>query len=234
MANFQIRALTQPDIFSGEREAIAALLDAGLTWLHLRKPKLDLRETRDFLLSLPEECLPKMILHDHHPLAEEFPLGGIHFNSRNPFEKGGGVRTKDPLQKSLSVHEFRELDDLPEEIETVFFAPVFPSLSKKDHVPKYSLEEMAASIAVFKNKSRAKVLALGGIDENNIAAVVRMGFDGAALLGALWNDFSKDRNVASLVERFKNLKETSQTFSEKISQSISLSPVTFPKPALNY
>jgi thiamine-phosphate pyrophosphorylase len=54
-----------------------------------------------------------------------------------------------------------------------------------------------------------KVIALGGIDINNIKDVKKYGFGGAAILGALWNKFDlcTTNNYDDLIEHFKKLKK---------------------------
>ena len=49
-------------------------------------------------------------------------------------------------------------------------------------------------------------MALGGIDEKTISRAKALGFNGAATLGYLWNNFEKNRNTNELNKRFNKLK----------------------------
>jgi hypothetical protein len=54
-----------------------------------------------------------------------------------------------------------------------------------------------------------KVIALGGIDEENLLEVKDFGFGGAAILGALWNKFDActDRDYRCVIEHFRKLRD---------------------------
>jgi thiamine-phosphate pyrophosphorylase len=54
-----------------------------------------------------------------------------------------------------------------------------------------------------------KVMALGGINTDNIVEIKDFGFGGAVVLGDVWNHFDicKDRDYLSVVEHFKRLKK---------------------------
>jgi thiamine-phosphate pyrophosphorylase len=54
------------------------------------------------------------------------------------------------------------------------------------------------------------VIALGGITASNLSKVKDAGFDGAAVLGYVWNDFKKDLDLNKLVNRYKHLSACSQ------------------------
>ncbi|MGZ4048350.1 MAG: thiamine phosphate synthase, partial [Bacteroidia bacterium] len=53
----------------------------------------------------------------------------------------------------------------------------------------------------FLKNNNTKIIALGGIDENTIQEAINLGFDGAAVLGAIW--MSKDP-----LEKFINLQNS--------------------------
>ena len=89
----------------------------------------------------------------------------------------------------------------------VFLSPVFDSISKLNYHANYTPEEIRkAHKAGIIDK---KVIALGGIDTDNIRQVKNYGFGGAAILGALWNKFDTctDRDYTQLIEHFKKLKK---------------------------
>lgn len=54
-----------------------------------------------------------------------------------------------------------------------------------------------------------KVIALGGVDEENLLRVKDFGFGGAAVMGGLWNKFDPafDYNYQELIAHFKKLKK---------------------------
>ena len=53
------------------------------------------------------------------------------------------------------------------------------------------------------------MIALGGIDEHNIAAAMDMGFDGVAVLGALWNEVVENdeaKSIKRILEKYRRMQ----------------------------
>ena len=108
---------------------------------------------------------------------------------------------------SHSCHSLEEVKEMKRKCDYVFLSPVFDSISKMNYNANYTPEEIKkAHKAGIIDK---KVIALGGIDEDNIKQVKNYGFGGAAILGALWDKFDTccDRDYACLIEHFKKLKK---------------------------
>ncbi len=88
-----------------------------------------------------------------------------------------------------SAHSFEELERNGESAEICFLSPVFDSISKFGYKTKFSKEELKEGIANWKNSHPAqKLFALGGIEADNIVETAKLGFDGAAVLGAVWHN----------------------------------------------
>jgi thiamine-phosphate pyrophosphorylase len=67
-----------------------------------------------------------------------------------------------------------------------FFGPVFDSLSKPGHQSC-----VGADFRLNKQSAQPKVIALGGVEAQYLQQVKTMGFDGAAVLGTIWNQPQK-------------------------------------------
>ena len=73
--------------------------------------------------------------------------------------------------------------------DAVFFSPVFPSISKLGCRPRaeYCEEDLAVLLAArTAAERRTEVIALGGITAERVARCGGLGFDGVAVLGAVW------------------------------------------------
>lgn len=103
-------------------------------------------------------------------------------------------------QLSTSVHTTAMLRQLPSCFAYTFFGPVFNSISK----PGYGAA-VSADFCLAETEKAVPVIALGGIDADNIALIPKMKFDGAALLGSIWS------NSEQAVATFTKLKERCQT-----------------------
>ena len=85
-------------------------------------------------------------------------------------------------------------------------SPIYDSISKDNYHSAFTAEELRQA-----QKSKivdGKVMALGGIDADNILEVKDFGFGGAALLGDVWNKFDacSDENYLALINHFRKLK----------------------------
>lgn len=141
------------------------------------------------------------MVHGHFYLKEEYKLKGIHLNQRNPLipENYSG-------HISTSCHSLDEVKEKKSKCDYVFLSPIFDSISKEDYPSQFTDEQLrAASKSGIIDKH---VIALGGINENNIRKIKDYGFGGAAVLGDLWNKFSPeyDYNYRELIEHFIKLK----------------------------
>lgn len=194
--------ITPPTYFVEEDKIITALFEEGLDILHLRKPNTAPMFAERLLSLIPEQYHKRIVVHGHFYLKEEYFLKGIHLNSRNP-----NIPENYKGHISCSCHSLEEAKEHKRNCDYVFLSPVFDCISKKDYHANYSPEEIRkAHKAGIIDK---KVIALGGIDTNNIQQVKDYGFGGAAILGALWNRFDtcNDCDYDSLIKHFKELKK---------------------------
>ena len=178
--------VTTPTFFVEEDKIITALFEEGLDILHLRKPETPAMYSERLLTLIPEKYHRRIVTHEHFYLKEEFNLMGIHLNARNPKEPhdyAGHV--------SCSCHSVEEVKNRKHFYDYVFMSPVYDSISKVNY---YS-----------------KVMALGGINEDNLLEIKDFGFGGAVVLGDLWNRFDacSDQNYLAVIEHFKKLKKLS-------------------------
>ena len=194
--------ITPPTYFVEEDKIITALFEEGLDLLHLRKPDTAPIYAERLLTLIPEQYHKRIVVHGHFYLKDEFKLKGVHLNNRNPHLPGN---YKGHI--SRSCHSLEEVKEHKKNCDYVFLSPVFDSISKKDYHANYTPEEIRKA-----HKSGIidkKVIALGGIDVDNIRQVKSYGFGGAAIMGALWNKFDScmDRDFDLVIEHFKKLKK---------------------------
>lgn len=171
---------SRPDLFEGEADMIIAMMERGLETLHLRKPDAADERIEQLLRAIPPRLRNRIVLHSAFPLAERYGLRGIHLNSRHPLPPVGYRG-----QISRSCHSLEEVERCKGECDYVTLSPIFDSISKQGYAAAFTREqiERARLAGIIDHK----VIALGGIDESNIADIADMGFGGAALLGAVWN-----------------------------------------------
>ena len=213
----RIIVISAPDFLPGEAEAVTALLETGAWRVHVRKPAAGSDSIARLLEEFPQCYRSRLSLHDHHELAENCGVGGVHLNSRNPSAPdgfGGLV--------SRSCHSIAELSQYSSVCDYMFLSPIFDSISKSGYNSRFSLEEIRRRIVAGSDVATARmdvmssdgncrsvdwgrVFALGGVCPDNIRLLEETGFGGAAVLGYLWEPFRQDHNCAALSERLRNL-----------------------------
>ena len=108
---------------------------------------------------------------------------------------GKQLSTFDEL-KNWYVKKNAKEKNLSPDFDYAFFGPVFSSISKINYI---SVIEDDLNLSL--NKTSTKIIAIGGINEENIKNVFDMGFDGAAVLGAIW------QKPKEAVNNFKNIHD---------------------------
>jgi thiamine-phosphate pyrophosphorylase len=208
-----------------EIAVLGALFAAGLERYHVRKPHWPAAQLETWLRALPAEWRSRLVLHSHHELVEKFNLGGRHWRD----EKGGAtclpaealpvlprlgevgakagphaalsaLRSTRSTFISRSCHDLATLRAALGHYDSVFFGPVFPSISKPGHGPSNNFSSTELSLLLNSrtaNERRTTVLALGGVTAERLPQVRALGFDGIAVLGAVWQ---ADDPVAAFCE----------------------------------
>ena len=156
----KIVLITSPENFADEHALVEQMFEMGLENLFVRKP------------NLPESLIERWTL-------------GINYKWHEKLLPWQG-----------SAHSFEELKKL-ENREIVLLSPIFDSISKPGYKSKFTKEELKTGIAkwhafvgghtVGALPATPLLYALGGIDAENIREIADLGFDGAAVLGAVWN-----------------------------------------------
>ena len=97
-----------------------------------------------------------------------------------------------------SAHGWTEAERAATDADYVFLSPLFDSISK----PGYRSAIDPAEAAERLRRRKGLIVALGGIRPANIARVRRIGFDGAAVLGAAWSADEKAVNTERTLKNY--------------------------------
>lgn len=167
-------------------EAVAEIAEAGIRWIQLRAK----RYSGAAWYGAVESCVRaletsgvELWVDDRADLAALFPLQGVHLGQTDlpPAAArrvvGRGVRI------GLSTHDREQLAaaDADPEVDVIAVGPVFPTASKRRPDPVVGL----AFVAEARRGTAKELVAIGGIDAGNVAAVLAAGADAAAVLGAV-------------------------------------------------
>ena len=194
----QLIVISNPNIVVHEARIINQLFEAGLTRFHLRKPDWDEQHLIDLLRQIDQAFHAYIALHQYHRIAPDCNIKRLHYTEKNRLTT---EQNKLILQKeegfvlSTSIHDITDLSSL-EPFDYTFFGPVFNSISKPDYQSKLPYD-----FHINRNNNQPKVIALGGVEVANLAKLKAMNFDGAAVLGTIWND------PTQAITNFRQLQE---------------------------
>ncbi|WP_337968474.1 thiamine phosphate synthase [uncultured Flavobacterium sp.] len=172
--------ITNPSAIANEISLIDSLFEEGLSLLHIRKSDFSEIEMTQFIHQIKPEYRSKLVLHNHLQLGEDLGINRIHFSEKD--RKNSFLINPDQKIFSTSTHSIEDFNAL-ENFDYAFLSPVFTSISKEDYHPKENLFEALKS----RTNNKTKVIALGGIDSENIKKTLENGFDDVAILGTIWN-----------------------------------------------
>lgn len=176
-----ILVITPEMTIPNETDLINQMFQEGLDLLHIRKPRITQKEMAEFIRKIDSSLYSQLVLHNHYGLGKDYGISRFHFREQDRKEEKYKPFAGENMI-STSVHDITTYNTLGKEWEYAFISPFFPSISKKGY------GESSTVLEDVKKRSNqdVKLIALGGIDPENIQKAFEAGADGAALLGSVW------------------------------------------------
>lgn len=174
--------LSDSDFRSGETGLVNELFHAGLDLFHIRKYGADEASLLKWVNEISEQYRSKLVLHHDHEWGKSIGLNRFHYSERDreAWKAENWTGAGREFMYSTSVHSVEAYNELPDHFAYAFLSPVFDSISKTDYkAVKFDLDN--------RSHHQTKLIGLGGIHAGNVESVFDMGFEGAALLGSIWN-----------------------------------------------
>lgn len=142
------------------------------------------------LLYVPKE---KIIINSDIELALKYDLAGVHFTEHDvnlsDFKKQHPAKIvgRSTHRLQTAVHSANEGADY------IYFGHVFASPSKFGTSPKglAALQEVCSTVTI-------PVMAIGGINDNNMAQVLRAGAKGAAMISTFYSNTNIEQSLHHL------------------------------------
>lgn len=170
--------ITNPTPIENEISIIHSLFAEGLPLLHVRKPGFTVSEMNAFLVDFAPEYKNRLVLHSHHDLADEFGINRLHYSEKDRTDSYSFSKKT----RSTSTHSMEDFNALHPVFEYAFLSPVFSSISKQGYISKLDFPTEIEK----RTNHKTKLIALGGIQFENINQALAFGFDDIALLGTIW------------------------------------------------
>jgi len=193
----ELTVITSSKKNDDEPAIVTKLFEAGLSTLHLRKPRFSTKQLSAYIEKIPTHFHNRIIIHSHHDLIFKFNLKGVHFTDvhlERKFKKWWFLRKLRVRNKKIfssrSYHKLSEVYNT-EEIKFNYYllGTVFNALTNTFYSGFYE-HGLTAAIKT----SGKDFIARGGINEQTIEKAYHLGFKGAALNSYLWkseNPFQK-------------------------------------------
>ena len=201
-----IYAITAPEYFSLDHAYSQActLLQSGISILQFRDKINDFGTCLAIGKKLKEACQKHnalFIVNDSVELALQLAADGVHLGQSDDGYRQARAKLGPDAIIGITCH-----DQLPLAITAqnqganyVAFGRAFASTSKPGGP---SIEP--AIIAQYQQQLNIPVVAIGGIDENNIAAFGRSQIPLLAVINALYQNDSLSENCHRLIQAYKN------------------------------
>ena len=200
-----------PTELPNEVDMVNEVLATEIDYFHIRKPEFDTLAMQNYIESIHSEHYHKLVVHSHYECVKRYELAGIHLNKKGL----NSIRTEEESDKcyieplllknrqievfgdrpgivSASAHSFDEILSFPFAVDYVTLSPIYDSITKPGYKSEYTDIQ---KLKLFLAGCPTKVIALGGVKEENEAALKEIGFAGFAILGQYWHN-KKQNNIS--------------------------------------
>ncbi|MBU4310347.1 thiamine phosphate synthase [bacterium] len=184
------------------REAIAG----GATALQLRAKDLESRDLCHLASSLKKVAKKKkalFIVNDRIDIAQAVDADGVHLGQEDlPIKIARKLLGRNKIIGATVRNLSQALKAQREGADYVSLGPIFSTKTKKDLPPPRGLK----TIAQIKEKIRLPLIAIGGINRDNVASVIRAGADGVAAASAVVGAKNIRKTTGELLRQIKEVK----------------------------
>jgi thiamine-phosphate pyrophosphorylase len=192
-------ATSTPGGWSAILRLADAALGAGLPALMLRDKTLSDADLLPFARDLRQATRAAgalLIVNRRLDLARAIGADGVHLGATGPAIAEAREAMGPSLLIGYSAHAPGEaLDALAHGADYVTFSPVFATPSKAGILEPVGIE----ALATLARQAPGRVIALGGIDRTNLAAVMQTGAAGAAVIRAVFGQANPAQATRELI-----------------------------------
>lgn len=185
-------------------EQVESALKGGVTCVQLREKELDEAEFLAEAIKIRELCnnyhVP-FIINDNVDIAIKSGADGIHVGQKDMTASDVRQRIGDHMILGVSAHTVEEaVQAVKNGADYLGAGAVFSTSTKHDVVglSQETLQEICSSVKV-------PVVAIGGINKNNIVKLSGTGVDGVALVSAIFSADDIEEECRELLSLSKNM-----------------------------
>lgn len=170
----------------GLAEGAFIMAQAGILTIQLRAKRM----ADDLLFSETERCLKlledwpgTLWIDDRVDLAILLPLSGVHLGRGDLEAAAARLLLPPAVRIGVSTHDEAQLAlaDRDAAVDWVALGPIFATRSKRDPDPVVGVDRLKA----LRRRTSKPLIAIGGVQRANLAAVLAAGADSVAVISAV-------------------------------------------------
>lgn len=186
------------------REAITG----GATALQLREKKMEGRDLYTFASSLKKIAKKRralFIVDDRVDIAKACDADGVHLGNKDlPIKIARKILGKKKIIGATVRNLSQALKAQKEGADYLSLGPIFPTRTKQGLPPPRGLK----AITRIKKKIKIPLIAIGGINRNNVTSVIKAGADGVAIASAVVEAKNIRKATKELLKQIKKAKQS--------------------------
>ena len=206
MLQFITNASSHDEIIAQVRKVIAG----GCRWVQLRMKDSERNDIVAVARELKPICAEHeciLVIDDHVDIAKELELDGVHLGKTDMNVK----EAREILgEKFIIGATANTLDDVmafsPVDVDYIGLGPYKFTTTKENLSPIIELESYANIVKVAANSKREiPIVAIGGIEYDDIDRVMSSGVDGVAVSGALINADDTQQATRQMIDKLNEI-----------------------------
>lgn len=179
-------------------DIVARACAGGCRWVSLREKDLPADEQITLartLAPIAQRYGARLTLHGEPDLARAADLRGVHLSARGDAAAARAMVGPQALV-GISVHSAAEAAALdPRVIDYAIAGPAYLTASKPGYGPALGADGLAAIC----HAAPVPVVAIGGIEAENIGDVIKTGVAGVAVMGSVMRSAEPDKTIKDLL-----------------------------------
>jgi len=188
--NDKIQYISQGNSYEEQYSAIEQVLDAGCSWLQLRYKNTSAREVlwlAAAVRKITESYNCKLIINDYPVIAKEVDADGIHLGLNDmPVVFARDIIGPDKIIGGTANTISDVLQRQSEGCDYIGLGPFCFTTTKEKLSPILGLEGYKTIMEQLKEKNiTIPIVAIGGIEQEDVSAILQTGIYGVALSGLI-------------------------------------------------
>ena len=188
-------------------DVVEQAVQAGVTAVQLREKQLPTREFICLGRELKKRLQPRSIplfINDRLDVALAVGADGLHVGQEDMHVSDVRALAGLELAVGLSVNSIQDIMEANTlDVDYLGAGPVFPTATKEDAKEALGIEGLQALIT----SSRHPVVAIGSINQGNVAQVIKAGARGVAVVSAICAAESPLESTAQLIRAIRNARQ---------------------------